>query len=49
MTGFDFVLLGVLGVSAVLGLIRGLLKEVLSLAAYAFAFFGGDLVGSQGL
>ena len=38
MTGFDFVLLGVLGVSAVLGLIRGLLKEVLSLAAYAFAF-----------
>ena len=38
MTGFDFVLLGVLGVSAVLGLIRGLLKELLSLAAYAFAF-----------
>ena len=38
MTGLDFVLLGVLGVSAVLGLIRGLLKEVLSLAAYAFAF-----------
>ena len=38
MTGFDFVVLGVLGVSVVLGLIRGLLKEVLSLAAYAFAF-----------
>ena len=38
MTGFDFVLLGVLSVSAVLGLIRGLLKELLSLAAYAFAF-----------
>jgi membrane protein required for colicin V production len=38
LTGLDFVLLGVLGVSAVLGLIRGLLKEVLSLAAYAFAF-----------
>jgi membrane protein required for colicin V production len=38
VTGFDFVLLGVLGISALLGLIRGLLKEVLSLAAYAFAF-----------
>ena len=38
MTGFDFVVVGVLGVSCVLGLIRGLLKEVLSLAAYAFAF-----------
>ena len=38
MTGFDFVLLGILGLSALLGLIRGLLKEVLSLAAYAFAF-----------
>jgi membrane protein required for colicin V production len=38
VTGFDFVVLGVLGVSVVLGLIRGLLKEVLSLAAYAFAF-----------
>ena len=38
MTGFDFVLLGVMGVSVVLGLIRGLLKELLSLAAYAFAF-----------
>jgi len=38
VTGFDFVLFGVLGVSAALGLIRGLLKEVLSLVAYAFAF-----------
>jgi membrane protein required for colicin V production len=38
VTGFDFVVVGVLGVSCVLGLIRGLLKEVLSLAAYAFAF-----------
>ena len=38
MTGFDFVLLAVLGVSAILGLIRGLLKEILSLVAYALAF-----------
>lgn len=38
MTGFDFVLLAILAASAVLGLIRGLVKEVLSLAAYALAF-----------
>lgn len=38
MTGFDFVVLAILAVSAVLGLVRGLLKEVLSLIAYALAF-----------
>lgn len=38
MTGFDFVLLAILAISAILGLIRGLLKEVLSLVAYACAF-----------
>lgn len=38
MTGFDFVILAVLGLSAFLGLLRGLLKEVLSLVAYALAF-----------
>ena len=38
MTGFDFVLLAILAISAILGLVRGLLKEVLSLVAYASAF-----------
>lgn len=38
MTGFDFVLLAILAISMVLGLLRGLLKEVLSLVAYASAF-----------
>ena len=38
MTGFDVVLLAILATSALLGLIRGLLKEVLSLVAYALAF-----------
>lgn len=38
MTGFDFVVLAILGVSCTLGLIRGLLKEVLSLLAFALAF-----------
>ena len=39
MTGFDFVVLAILAVSGVLGLVRGLLKEVLSLVAYLLAFF----------
>jgi len=38
VTGFDFVALAILGVSCVLGLVRGLLKEVLSLIAYGLAF-----------
>lgn len=38
MTGFDFVLLAIVGISVTLGLVRGLLKEVLSLVAYASAF-----------
>lgn len=38
MTSFDYIVLATLGVSALLGLIRGLIKEVLSLFAYVFAF-----------
>jgi len=38
VTAFDFILLGTLGISCLLGLIRGLLKEVLSLVAYGLAF-----------
>jgi len=38
VTGFDFVLLGVLGVSTTLGLWRGLIKELLSLVAFGLAF-----------
>ncbi|HEY0293793.1 MAG TPA: CvpA family protein [Bordetella sp.] len=38
MTGFDFVVLAILGISCVLGLVRGLLKELLSLVAYVLAF-----------
>jgi len=47
VTGFDFVLLAILGVSALLGLIRGLLKEVLSLVAYALAFLAAIWWGPQ--
>lgn len=38
MTGFDFAVLGILAASGVLGLARGLLKELLSLIAYVLAF-----------
>ena len=38
MTSFDYLVLAVLGVSAFLGLLRGLIKEVLSLVAYVVAF-----------
>jgi len=38
VTSFDYLVLTVLGLSAGLGLFRGLIKEVLSLLAYAVAF-----------
>lgn len=38
MTGFDFVVIAILIVSGTLGLVRGLLKEMLSLTAYLLAF-----------
>ncbi len=37
MTGFDYIVLTILGVSALLGMIRGLIKEVLSLLAFVLA------------
>ncbi|MEO6984979.1 MAG: CvpA family protein [Paralcaligenes sp.] len=38
MTSFDYIVLATLGVSAFLGLLRGLVKEILSLIAYIVAF-----------
>jgi membrane protein required for colicin V production len=38
VTSFDYILLAILGVSACLGLLRGLVKELLSLIAYLAAF-----------
>lgn len=38
MTGFDFVILAILVASGLLGLVRGLIKEVLSLMAFVLAF-----------
>jgi membrane protein required for colicin V production len=38
VTSFDYIVLAILGVSAFLGLLRGLAKEILSLVAYLVAF-----------
>src|SRR3546814_13937997 len=38
VTSFDYIVLTILGVSALLGLLRGLSKEILSLVAYVAAF-----------
>lgn len=40
MTSFDYLVLAILLISALLGLMRGLVKEVLSLCAYLAAFLG---------
>lgn len=51
MTGFDYGLLIILGVSVFLGVRRGLIKELLSLVSYALAGLGaiwwGPLLGRQ--
>ncbi|HLR13724.1 MAG TPA: CvpA family protein [Burkholderiaceae bacterium] len=40
MTSFDYLVLGILVLSVLLGLLRGLIKEILSLCAYVAAFVG---------
>lgn len=37
MTGFDFIVLGIVGVAAVGGFLRGFVQEILSLAAWVLA------------
>lgn len=39
MTGFDFIVLGIVAVAAIGGFLRGFLQEVLSLAAWVLAAF----------
>jgi len=40
VTSFDYLVLGILVLSVLLGLLRGLIKEILSLCAYVAAFVG---------
>lgn len=51
MTGFDYIVLAILGVSALLGMIRGLIKEILSLVAFVVAvgaavWWGGPIASA---
>lgn len=39
MTGFDFIVLGVVGIAAIGGFMRGFVQEILSLAAWVLAIF----------
>ncbi|WP_379550427.1 CvpA family protein [Qipengyuania sp. DGS5-3] len=39
MTGFDYIVLGILGVAAIGGFLRGFVQEMLSLAAWVLAVF----------
>lgn len=48
MTWFDYAVLAVLGISLIIGIFRGLIKELINLAGWAGAFvlasaFGGEL------
>ena len=45
MTGFDYAVLSVLGASFVIGLIRGLIKELVNLAGWAAAFVLSSMFG----
>jgi membrane protein required for colicin V production len=45
MNGLDLIVLGIFVGSTVLGLMRGLIREVFSLAAWVLAFVGARLLG----
>lgn len=40
MTSFDYLVLAIIAISTILGLLRGLIRELLSLGAYIAAFLG---------
>ena len=42
MNNLDFIILGIIAISMLLGLLRGAVKEVLSLAAWIVAFIAGQ-------
>lgn len=47
MTGFDYLVLSIIGLSVVLSVMRGLLVEILSLAGWVAAFFAAKTYANQ--
>ena len=47
MTGFDFCVVGILAASLLLGLWRGLVSEVLALAAWVLALVAGKMFAAE--
>jgi len=47
MTLLDIIVLAVIGISILLGVIKGLVREVLSLAAWVMAFFAANLAAPE--
>ena len=47
MTLFDLVVITIVGLSVLLSVIRGLVREVLALAAWVVAFFGANLLAGK--
>ena len=46
MTLFDYLVLGIVGASVLLGLWRGVVSELLALAAWVLAFFAARMFGT---
>jgi membrane protein required for colicin V production len=47
MTLFDLAVIAIIGLSVLLSVIRGLVREVLALAAWAVAFFAANVLATQ--
>ncbi|MSP86350.1 MAG: CvpA family protein [Methylotenera sp.] len=47
MTGFDYLVLAIIGISIILGVMRGLLAEALSIVGWVAAFFVAKTYASQ--
>ncbi len=47
MTEFDYVILAIIGISTLMSLTKGLIKEALSLGAWVIAFFGARMLAPK--
>ena len=47
MTGFDYIVIAIVLVSVLLGLWRGVVGEIIALAAWVLAFFAAKMWGAS--